>query len=191
MAFVPYWYPNPHQFDNVDYLDLSNPWDFVILQGILIPGLAKVRVSKGRKLDIKQPPGSHGATITDRGYKPAAVEISLTIFTARQWSDLQALFNGLPNGFTLEPKPNNAYKAPAYPIDHPATAMRQVASIIIEDIEGPEPSSSIHGAVEFKFKCTQFFPPPKVNATNTPEGTIAPQPNALAPTDPATTVPAP
>jgi len=191
MAFVPYWYPSPHQFDDATYDNPPNPWDQVALGGVMLPGLARVKVRKGRKLDVKQPPGSHGATITDRGYKPAQVDIHLTVWTYAQWQALQSLFDGSNAALTLEPKPNTSYAAPAYPIDHPATAMRQVSSIIIDEIEGPEPSSSMKGAVEFSFKCTQFFPPPKQNATNTPKGTIAPQPNALTPPDPSSSPPAP
>lgn len=195
MATIPFWYPNPHPFDDLSYENPPNPWDQVILSAangprFILPGLARVKVGKGRKIDIKQPPGSHGATITDQGYKPAPVEITLTVWRPSQWTALQALFNGSV-ALNLEPKPNASYSAPTFTIDHPATAMRQISDIIVENIDGPDPSSSVKGAMEFKFKCVQFFPPPKTNATNTPQGTVAAQPNALTPKDPATAPPAP
>ena len=191
MAVIPFWYPNPHQFDDLTFENPANPWDVCTLNNVQLPGRAVVRVRKGRKLDVKQPPGSHGATITDRGYKPADVEITLIQWTPKQHTAMQALLNGSNTALNLEPAATSAYKAPAYPIDHPATAMRKVTSIIIEDIEGPDESSSVKGAKEYKLKCTQFFPPPKLNATNTPEGTIAPQPNALTAPDPSSAPPAP
>lgn len=190
MATIPFWYPNPHQFDELSFENPPNPWDYCALGGVFLPGLAKVKVSKGRKLDVKQPPGSHGATITDRGYKPAPVEIVLTVWKPSQWTTMQALLSGAAS-ISLEPKPNASYQAPAYPIDHPATAAHGITDVIIEDIEGPDESSRVKGAVDFKLKCLQFFPPPKVDATNTPKGTIASQPNALLPVDPSTVPPSP
>ncbi len=190
MAVIPFWYPNPHQFDDQTFENPPNPWDYVALNGVVLPGIAKVKVGKGRKLDVKLPPASHGATITDRGYKPAPVEITLTQWTPSQNTLMQQLMSGANTLLSLEPKPNTSYQAPAYPIDHPATAMHGVTNVIIEDIEGPE-DSSVKGAKEYRIKCLQFFPPPKLDATNTPKGTIAPQPNALTPTDPSTVPPSP
>lgn len=192
MANIPYWYPNPHQFDDLTFESPANPWDVCSLNGVVLPGLSKVKVGKGRKLDVKQPPGSHGATITDQGYKPAPVEIIVTVWAYKHWVAMNGLFNGSNPSLNLEPKPNANYVAPTATIDHPATASRQVASIIIEHIDGPDDSSSVKGAKEYKFKCLQFFPPPKVNATNTPQGTVNPQPNALTPKDPSSNpIPAP
>lgn len=190
MAAIPFWYPFPHQFDD-QVFDASNAWDQCLLNSVLLPGIAKVKVRKGRKLDVKEPPGSHGATITDRGYKPAEVDIVLIIWTPSQATQLGSLFDGSNPLLTIEPKPTTNYAAPTVLIDHPACSLRGVTAVIIEDIEGPDDSSSVRGAKELKFKCKQFFPPPNVNATNTPKGTITPQPNALTPPDPANTPPAP
>ena len=186
MATIPYWYPSPHQFDGASYESPPNVWDIVAMNSVFLPGIAKVKATKGRKMDVKQSPGSHGATITDMGYKPGRVDITLTIWTPSQWLALQQMFNGSNTYLNLEPKPNTQYNAPSVTIDHPATQLHQIASVIIEEIDGPEESSRVHGGMDFKFKCVQFFPSnPKLNATNTPAGTITPQPNALTAKDPS------
>lgn len=59
-------------------------WDTVLLGDEDLPGLARVTGSHGRKLDVKSPPGRNGATITDKGYQPAKVEITLKLWTKEQ-----------------------------------------------------------------------------------------------------------
>lgn len=72
MDFSPFWEDDP---------DL---WDTVYLANVALPGLARVTATHGRKLDSKSPAGSDGATITDKGFKPATVEITLRIWTKEQ-----------------------------------------------------------------------------------------------------------
>lgn len=60
-------------------------WDTVFFAGVALPGLARVTGSHGRKLDVKSPAGSDGATVTDKGYKPSSVEITLRIWTREQF----------------------------------------------------------------------------------------------------------
>lgn len=168
MASLPFWYDQP------------DAWDTAILGGNTLPGLADVKVTKGRKLDVKQSPGTHGATLTDQGYKPAKVTITLTLHTAEQWAAFQAMAP------SLEPPPGKAYSQP-FDILHPSTSVRGVKSVQIEDIDGPD-KGSIPGTKVVTIKCVQYFPP-KAGATNTPKTSIAPQQNALtapvAPTAPS------
>lgn len=181
MAVIDYWQPGTSPFD---YYDLSGAtsFDLVALGNNVLPGICKVDVGKGRKLDIKQNAGSHGATITDQGYKPATVTITQTIWSPTQWANLQAMWS------TLEPIPGISYTAPSLTITHPAAQLHGVDSVVIEEITGPKQSNSFRGALEFVYKCVQFFPPPKRPATNTPQGSVASRPNALtggSPADPA------
>ena len=60
-------------------------WDTVFFAGVALPGLARVTATHGRKLDSKSPAGSDGATITDKGYKPSIVEITLRIWEREQF----------------------------------------------------------------------------------------------------------
>lgn len=172
MAQIPWWYDQP------------DAWDVVMLGGMLLgsldpkatvtlnggPALCKVKVKKGRKLDIKQSAGTHGATITDQGYKPASVDITVRIWTADQWAAIQQQL------LTLEPPPTKGNATP-FAILNAKTSARRVTSVLIEDIEGPD-ESSIRGQYEFQLKCVQFFPSAKA-VTNTPKASIQAFDNAL------------
>lgn len=180
MAQIPFFHDQP------------DAWEQCQLGGITLGGppapgaawgLVTVKVSKGKKLDIKQSPGTNGATITDQGYKPAQVTIELLIWDATAWANLQS---ALP---LLEPPPNKS-KATPFDVLHPATAIRSVKAVLIEEIEGPE-QSAIKGAYKVSFKCVQFFPPATgSSATNTPNKSIPAYQNAPFPTPPAPPPPA-
>jgi hypothetical protein len=166
VSLIDFWQPQATPFDTYD-LSGATAFDLVSLSGSALPGICKVDVEKARKLDIKQNAGSHGATITDQGYKPAKVTITQTIWSPTQWANLQALWTA------LEPIPGTSYAAPSVTITHPAAQLHGVDSIIIEEITGPKPSTMFKGALEIVYKCVQFFPPPKLPATNTPKGSVA------------------
>lgn len=182
MSVIDFWQPNPTAFDTYD-LSGATAFDLVMLGNNVLPGICKVEVEKGRKLDVKQNAGSHGATITDQGYEPGKVTITLTMWSPSQWSNLQAMWP------TLEPPPNGSYKAPSLSITHPDAQIHGIDSVIIRRIKGPRNSTTLRGAREVIFECEQFFLPPKLAATNTPQGSVASRNNALTgagPTDPST-----
>lgn len=162
MVAIPYWYDQP------------DAWDTCVLGGNALPGIAKVKLSKGKKLDVKQSPGTHGATITDQGYKPASVTVSLQFWTSDHWNSVQAI---LP---TLEPPPGKSNATP-FDIMHPVAAIRNVKSVLIEDIDGPEETST-RGLYQIVFKCVQFFPSSTNmgSATNTPKTSIPAYSNSLS-----------
>lgn len=169
MAVQPFWYEAPEA------------WDTCTLGGNVLPGLCRITSpKKGHKLHIKESPGTHGATITDQGYKPAQFTIVQMIWSREHWVAQQAIMPA------LEPI---ATKAVATPFDilHPVTAMRNIKSVIIESIEGPEESGSVKGAREIKYTCVEFFKSPKnFSATHTAKSSIQPRANALTqPTVPA------
>jgi hypothetical protein len=179
-----FWYPNPHQFDNLEPPGPLNPWDTCTLGGYTMPGITKMKGPvKGRKLDIKQSPGTHGATMTDQGYKPADVVFEVLIWTPAQAEAFQI---ALP---AWEPAPGKEYSEPQLLI-HPATSMRGITSVVIEEITGPEVDEK--GVGHFLFKCKQFVKSNAV-ATHTPESikqrNVAQIPNRAP--DPASTPPAP
>lgn len=196
-----FWYPNAAgsydetgtEGDEYSLDEPQNPWDRCSIGPYTLPGWVKVKVRRNRKLDIKKPPGEHGATMTDQGYNPAEVEIVLTCKKPSQWKSLQDWW------LTFEPLPG---KKAAEPLDiiHPATSMRNVKSVLIEDIEGPT-EGTVKGTMVFTFKCKEWFPAPVKNATNTPKKSIQPRQNALtgdnefvgppSPTKPSTAVVAP
>jgi hypothetical protein len=185
MAGIPWWY----QDENVqDYLfdrsrGVTNPWDMVWLNGVLLPGVAYPEVNKGHKLQIKESAGTSGGVTTDQGFRPAEIDIHWMIWTPAQWEKMQLI---LPK---LEPPPTAGYKMPAFSISHPATLVRGITDIVIEKITGPT-AGQVHGTRIVKAKCWQYLKPGKASQTNTPGGTITPSAqNALydrAASDPST-----
>ena len=142
----------------------ANPWDMCSLGPYTLPGIVSVKVRRGRKLDVKNPPGAHFATITDRGYKPAKIEVKLTIWKPSHWKQMQDIWQYIePIAGKEIPKPLD--------IIHPATAFRKISSVYVADISGPDPSS-IRGAMEFGIECEEWFEKPIQKATVTPSKSL-------------------
>lgn len=150
-------------------LYVANEWDTAKLQGVHLPGLVQVLVpSKQRRLQNKKQNGTDGATPTFRGLDPAKVTIRVTIWTPDQLALWDAL---LP---VIFPNPNkDVNKLSALDISHPATAQRGIKAIIIEDIDGPNNSSTAVGAKEYTLKCWEYLPAKAKSATKTPTGAVA------------------
>lgn len=82
-------------------------WDKVYLAGMLLPGCAKVKVKRSRKIDKKQGPGTSGASPTDMGTKPCEIDISLLLWMPQHLAVLEAM---MP---LLRPTPPSAVAAKA------------------------------------------------------------------------------
>ena len=169
-----FWYPNAQgtynsegiPFDEVSRGDEenANPWDMCSLGPYALPGIVSVKIKRGRKLDVKNPPGAHFATITDRGYKPAKIDVKLTIWKPSHWKQMQDIWQYIePIAGKDDPEPLD--------IIHPATAFRKISSVYVAEITGPE-HSSIRGAMEFGIECEEWFEKPIQKATVTPSKSL-------------------
>lgn len=141
--------------------DETDTWDGLSLGGTQVDGLCDVKIDRAKKLDIKSAGGSDGATITDQGYEPAKVTISIRVWTADQWTSLQGLIE------LIEPAPAKKPAAPLL-IAHPAATVRKVKAVSIKSVKGPDIGSD--GATTIVLECIEWFPPPKKNVTNTASG---------------------
>jgi hypothetical protein len=150
--------------------DESDAWDSLTIGGLDVPGTFKVTVTKSRKIDVKNAPGSHGAVVTDQGYQPAKVKIRWIVNTVAEWETTQEVLSD------IEPRPGKA-QAQALAIGHPTLATRGITSVIIEKIDGPEDDPS--GAKAFDIDAVEYLPPPKKSATGTPSGASGPQAREL------------
>jgi hypothetical protein len=158
MPTAPFWDSDP------------DSWDRVILGGLTLPGLCKVEGLKSpARWDIKEAPGTDGATETYKGYTPASLTIRVTIWTEEQWMTIQPMIEA------LRPRPGKQTPKP-FDIVHPATAARGIRSVIVMDVEGPEDSSDVAGAKEFVIPCREYFAQPKKNTTGTASGSAAANP---------------
>ncbi len=134
-----------------------NDWD--------APGVAQVECTIGRKLDDKSAGGSDGGTITDKGYTLAPVRVTLKIWTAQHWADMQDLLD------KLQARRNLAQRDPVS-MFHPAIACLGVEKVVLKDMGSPRPSST-PGAYEVTFNFLEYNPPPRSASSRTrrPSGT--------------------
>jgi hypothetical protein len=148
--------------------DDPSSWDTLYLGGQW-PGLAVVKVKGGQKIDRKKGAGAHGETITFQGKKAADVDIVVRVWQATpdQWSWMQAMIA------LIEPIAGKADPTP-YDIAHPATSVRHISSVAVEDIEGPDWDAAT-GFMSVHIKAIEYLPPPKANATATPTGSTPSQ----------------
>lgn len=165
------WYPSPGPYDE-PFLNVEDLWFQPFINGMKIPGVSNVEISRSHSLNVKASAGKHFATVTDQGYKPSDVVITTTLWTPQQWEIYQLNILAI-----VEPDPGAKYALPTVTIDHPGTAARGITSITIETITGPKDKGK--GIREFQWKCLQFQKSDS-KATNTPKAAgIAPFANAL------------
>lgn len=140
MATIPFWYDEP------------GAWDTCALGVFVLPGRARVTVSRTKPIDIRKAPGQYGATLIIMGSEPAQVSITLTMWSAEQWAAAVSILGAieLPN-----PKPQ------AYAITHPVPNSRGVNGVVVQTIAGPN-VGSIVGTVEYTLSCLESLPPLKV-----------------------------
>ena len=110
---------------------LGSQWDTAYLAGKQLPGVVAVKGKTSRKIDIKNSPGSDGATITALGYEPAEIDITLRMWTPAQYIAWQAM---LPD---IQPKMG---KPPASPLDlaHPGANSYGIKAVIIKNVSIPD-----------------------------------------------------
>jgi hypothetical protein len=160
MAGIPWPTQNPEQ------------WQEVILAGVVLPGLCKVKVSGGQKIDKKDAPGADGESTTQQGERAKTVDITLRMWTPEQWAKYQEV-----HGY-LEPPIG---KRVPLDIVNAKTTLRRVKSIIIETIEGPDWDPD-KGFMTVGIKAVEHKPPPPKAATkkNTAPKTAQEKADALA-----------
>ena len=70
--------------------DQWSQWDRMTLAGIDVPGWVHVAGNHTRRTDERKVAGVNSATLTNLGYDPAEVDITVTMWTPRQWSDFES-----------------------------------------------------------------------------------------------------
>jgi hypothetical protein len=131
MTAIPFWSSDP------------KTWDTIVLAGAKIPAIVKCKGKKSRKLDVKSPPGSDGATVTDKGYEPAKIDVTLRMHTEEQWIQWQRVSP------LVDPKKKGKDRT-ALTVEHPALAEAGIAKVFIESRGILEVSGGI-GTIELGF----------------------------------------
>lgn len=121
---IPFWRDNPLV------------WDQLKIDGTVVPGIVKVTVKRGPRLDVRKPPKAHHAVLVDQGKPPAEGEIEITIgfdavngqpfgTGAKQWTDYQKLETTV---FGKKPSKRNAFK-----VSHPEFTRAGITQVFFGD----------------------------------------------------------
>lgn len=137
-------------------------WSGGSVNGVDLPGLVRVRISRGNTWDRKIAKGAHGETQTFNGRKAADVDITIRVWTAEDWTRLETEILPL-----LEPQVG---KETPKPLDlvHPVASSRGVKAILVDSVAGPDPNDN--GIYEVQIKAFEYAPVNKSNGTGTAKG---------------------
>jgi len=138
-GFDPNWIESPQQ------------WDTVTLQGVDLPGIAKVTGKLGRKIDVNSPPGADGATLRDKGYDPARISVTLRMWTPEQFNSWEQ------TNLSLVAIRQQSQRT-ALEIVHPALNNLGVRRVYLETI-GVLHEGGTRGVYETELTFIQFLPP--------------------------------
>jgi hypothetical protein len=173
-AAPPFWNDDP------------TSWDTVVIGGVTLPGLARIEgLELASKWDVKEAPGSDGATETYQGYTPAAFQIVLRMWERDQW----LAFLKLATRFRPRPGKNTPD-----PVDvvHPELAVWGISRAIVRKLK-PKKSTDFY---DVAFDMLEYFPQPKKSVTATASGSAgktfwnaldgSPNPGTSRPAQPST-----
>ena len=146
----------------------TNPWDVCILDGKILPGIARVKAKPERKVDKKNKAGTDGANPTVHGYNPGPVEIELTFWLPQQ------LFALVEQMKTLWP-PLAKGKQKPIKIYHPALELVRISQVLIMGVTTPDEGPAV-GSKKITIHALEFNPSIPKNVVNTPK---APAPDVV------------
>lgn len=112
--------------------DAPAAWDTLSLGGLTMPGLASISGRVARKMDTRSRAGADGATVRDRGYEPAQLEIHVKVWTREQLAELEEAIRLLhPRGVTQPVASSNLARA-RRDLEH--ERQRQTAAIAVQGL---------------------------------------------------------
>lgn len=144
--------------NKTDYVQIEFPGGGLIGK---TPGLCKVSVRRGRKVDRKKSSGSDGERLTFTGISNADIEIAIEIWTPDQFDKLNDLWR------LIQP-PAGKGQPQAFDIKHPQFETNGIKSCVFVEARGFEPGSVV-GMRVFVIQAIEYLPPGNKNVTNTPK----------------------
>lgn len=159
------------------YPDELSPWDVITLNGVRAPGICRLDGGKHIPYDRKAALGQIVGPSALFVFDPVSFTLTLTLWTPRQWLDLQTMLPQLLPATGPNPEPR-AVKA-----EHPALAMIGIDTVYFEGVGLPRHIGK--QIVEVEFQCYEWRPPLPI----TPQDIGSPLPQGLQPGQ--TTAPAP
>lgn len=142
--------------------DFPDAWDYILLGGALSPGIAVVTSGgKPYKWDVKEGPGTTGASTTFRGSRLAEPSVQFTIWTREQYEEWWRFVEV----FTMDP---NKKTLAALDIVHPALNGNGIGSVVPKGIPQLENAGGGKWTATLEFQ--EYGPPPKKKASGNPKG---------------------
>lgn len=131
-------------------------WDKCKLAELVMPGRVKdLKVTPERDVQSSQTPGTDGPDLKDQGYKGAKVVLTLELYKAAMFEDLQVVCA------LLTPRQPGALAYPI-PIEHPITDLFNVTQVYVESIDVGMPQD---GKLEVVINMREWFPEKKKKKT--------------------------
>ena len=147
MPASPFWYDDPES------------WGRVVFGGIRLPGICDIDgIKVGNRWDIKEAPGTDGATETYKGYTPASFIVVVRMWEPQHWAEIQTAIS------TIRPRPGKATPS-AFDVIHPKLAPFGIKSAIVMDLALDGPGDD--GTGTLRISCREYFAPPKKSTTGT------------------------
>lgn len=138
------------------WTDDDGDWDTLILGGTVWPGIWELSGDGvSRDIDVKKSKGSDTATLKDEGYQNAKFTATGTIWTAEQFSELQAI---LPE---IHPRRKGGDRQ-ALQIVHPAANLLGIDSVYLKGIKMPALDGPKGGPMTIVLDLIEWVPKPVV-----------------------------
>jgi hypothetical protein len=133
----------------------SDQWDVLWLGGVQFPGVWTISGSGvSRKLDVKNPKGAAGASLTDEGDELALLDLDGFMWEQEQIDEFERL---LPD---IHPRRQGGPKTPLE-IYHPMAKLLGIANIYIKQIPIPVHDKK-QKTLRVSLKSIEWVPTPKV-----------------------------
>lgn len=131
---LPFWDPGATPWDNT--AQLRTEWNTFYVDGEPWPGIAWVTSTRHQGVDLKESPGSDGATLTNCGSKPAEVAVRVQLWTPEHLASWARI---VP---TMEARPGHPRTTP-FSAGHPSLTMHRITRLWLKSVSmlapGPVP----------------------------------------------------
>lgn len=125
----------------------QGPWDYVVLGGEVVPGVAQVEVSASTGLDIQKAKGGKGAVVKDNGDPPASVKITFLL----QGGDIEEFRDFVVP--LLRPRDATGGRPPLE-IQHPNCELWGISRVMVGNIRSSQPKPG--GQMTITAHCTEW-----------------------------------
>jgi len=145
--------PTPWWRDPANLSAEQNAWDTVVLGGVILPGLARVEVTKGpaRKTDTRSAAGSNGARLREKGLELVEATITLTLWTEAHWQEWER------HSVALSRRVRTGLRRTAMDIAHPKLAALECFAVYVAEPGGLKDVKP--GIKEVSIRVIQYLPP--------------------------------